>query len=261
MISTAFGPASVVGGSSGSITRFGQGLKDPFGRMLYPGDFGYENLANSMGVSPTIAGQQASSAAPSYSPPPSVSVNPNVSGGSSSQLFQDAAAKADPWAPNRGQYQTALNNLMQGGTSAIAADPSFQARIAGGQQALERSAAAKGFLGSGNILQGLQDYGQGKASEEFGNQFQRLSMLAGVNAGSPTAAAGILAQQPGFNLQAQNSAFNQGIQSQKLPYEIQALQQSGQAGDIQNQLLQQQMQQMNEARARSSWLQSYPTGY
>lgn len=53
-------------------------------------------------------------------------------------------------------------------------DPSYQWRLQQGQQAVERSAAARGQLGSGNILTALTDYGQGAASQEYSAQFQRM---------------------------------------------------------------------------------------
>jgi len=53
-------------------------------------------------------------------------------------------------------------------------DPSYQWRLQQGQQAVERSAAAKGQLGSGNVLTALTDYAQGAASTEYGAQFARM---------------------------------------------------------------------------------------
>jgi hypothetical protein len=177
--------------------------------------------------------------------------------------LQMASAKADPWAEQRGQYVTQLNQLMQGGVSAVAADPSVQARQRAGQDALARSLAARGFLGSGNILEELQSKGQEIASQEYGNQFNRLAMLAGVQAGSPGTAASIMAQIPGQQLSAQQQAFTQGIQQQKLPYELTALQQGSQlkgqeiaSGDLQQQMLQQQMNAMRDAQNRLSLIQN-----
>jgi len=192
-------------------------------------------------------------------------------GPSSATLLQSAAATADPWAAQRGQYQTQLNNLMQGGASAVANDPSVQARMKGGTDALARSMAAQGFLGSGNILEELQKKGQDIAGQEYGNQFNRLAMLAGVNAGSPASSAGILAQIPGQQLAEQQTGFNQAVQTQKLPYELTALQNGalqGQqqvgVGEMQSQLLQQQMQQMRDAQNRLSLVQqqaNMPKGF
>ncbi len=164
--------------------------------------------------------------------------------GQSNAQFGAAAGAADPWAQQRGQYQGALNQLMQGGVSGVANDPSVMARQQAGEQALSRSMAARGYLGSGNILNELQKQGQDIASQEYGNQFARLSKLAGVDSSNPGAAGGIMAQAPGQNLaeqqagfnqnaSAQKTAFDQNIQSQKLPYELTALQQGSQLGQQQ----------------------------
>jgi len=182
--------------------------------------------------------------------------------GNSAQAFQAAAGAADPFAAQRGQYQTALQQLMTGGTSAIATDPSFQQRLQGGQQALERSQAAKGFLGSGNILTELLNYGQGQASQEYQSQYDRLSKLAGVDSSSPSAAGGILAQIPGQGLHEQQAGFDQSVSSQKLPYELQALQQSRAKGTLEQQLMEQQMAEMNKAKSAATSAKGYrPTGF
>lgn len=111
--------------------------------------------------------------------------------GSMAQINQQAAAAADPFASQRPQYQNALQNLMQG--QFTPSDPSYDWRFKQGQQALERSAAKGGFLGSGNILQELQQYGQGMGSQEYQNQYNRLLPLTGATTGSPGAAGGIQA--------------------------------------------------------------------
>lgn len=61
-------------------------------------------------------------------------------------------------------------------------DPSYKWRFQQGQQAAERSLAARGLLNSGNAAIELQEYGQGAASQEYGAQFDRmLKGLAGVS--------------------------------------------------------------------------------
>lgn len=85
-------------------------------------------------------------------------------------------------------YQNQLQGLLNN-PSSIQNDPSYQFRLNQGNQAINRSAAARGMLGSGNVLAELAKYGQGMASEEYGNQFNRLSDLMknaqqfGLNAG------------------------------------------------------------------------------
>jgi hypothetical protein len=57
--------------------------------------------------------------------------------------------------------------------SDLTTDPSYQWRLDQGQQALERSAAAKGGLQSGGFMKDLTNYAQGAASQEYGNEYQR----------------------------------------------------------------------------------------
>jgi len=93
-------------------------------------------------------------------------------------------------------------------------DPGYEFRMAEGQKALERSAAARGGLQSGGTLRALSRYGQDYASNEYTNaynrfnadkdrRFNRLSALAGIGqtANSQVAAAGQnYAGQVGSNL-------------------------------------------------------------
>lgn len=71
------------------------------------------------------------------------------------------------------------------------ADPGYQFREAQGQQALERSAAARGGLLNGGALKAITQFGQDFASNEYSNaynrynndmttRFNRLSALAGT---------------------------------------------------------------------------------
>jgi hypothetical protein len=53
------------------------------------------------------------------------------------------------------------------------ADPGYAFRKAEGEKALQRSAAAKGSLLGGGTLKALADYGQGLASQEYGNVYGR----------------------------------------------------------------------------------------
>jgi hypothetical protein len=71
------------------------------------------------------------------------------------------------------------------------ADPGYAFRLQQGQQAIERSAAARGGLGGGRMAKDLTNYAQGAASQEYGNAYNRyqtnranqlnpLQSLAGV---------------------------------------------------------------------------------
>jgi hypothetical protein len=63
--------------------------------------------------------------------------------------------------------------------SAFTASPGYQFRQQQGQQAVERSAAAKGGLFSGAAGKALTNYGQNTASQEFDNYLARLFGVAG----------------------------------------------------------------------------------
>lgn len=104
------------------------------------------------------------------------------------------------------------------------ADPGYAFRLQEGMKALERSAAARGGLLSGATLKGAQEYGQGLASQEFTNAFNRyqaeraarlnpLQSLAGMSqtsANTLTNAAGQLGQNIGSNIMAGGAARASG---------------------------------------------------
>ena len=64
---------------------------------------------------------------------------------------------------------------------AVFNDPSYQFRLNQGLDALERSAAAKGMLRTGNTLQDLMEHAQNFASQEYGNMFNRAAQAYGTN--------------------------------------------------------------------------------
>ena len=97
------------------------------------------------------------------------------------------------------QFMGGPQDSAQGGASAVQTANPYEARLAElvndpnkitdsnaykfrfneGQRGIERSAAAKGMLGSGNTLAALAQYGQGMASDEYGNEVSRLGALSG----------------------------------------------------------------------------------
>lgn len=99
---------------------------------------------------------------------------------------QEAAAQPDM------TQDPAFGSLMRSFTMAdYEADPGYAFRQQQGMQGIERSAAARGGLLSGAALKGIERFGQGLASEEYGNaynrfqsnqanQYNRLASLAGV---------------------------------------------------------------------------------
>lgn len=118
-----------------------------------------------------------------------------VSGTGTNPLSTQVQQQYDPWSQYRDEAGTQLANQMgqpspsdiyqqklaQMSTGQFTPDdPSYQWRYNQGQQAVERSLAARGLLNSGNAGIELQQYGQGAASQEYGAQFNRmLQGLAG----------------------------------------------------------------------------------
>lgn len=87
-------------------------------------------------------------------------------------LASDARKASDPFSPYRGAYAEQLSQL-EANPGAIVNRPGFQA----GLLAIDRSAAAKGYTGSGNAMSSLQRFG----SDFYNQEAQRLAGLAGAN--------------------------------------------------------------------------------
>jgi hypothetical protein len=134
------------------------------------------------------------------------------------QLFLQAGGQVDPLDPWGFYRETAgdrlfqfigqqdpsnvyLSKLQQMTMGEFSPDdPSYKWRFEQGQQAVERSLAARGLLNSGNAAIELQQYGQGAASQEYAAQFDRLlRALAGVDAQYNNQFSR-LAQMAGINL-------------------------------------------------------------
>lgn len=120
------------------------------------------------------------------------------------QMYEEGVARQRPF------YEAGVNalpgylagiqqggELVRGFTPAdYQADPGYGFRLAEGQKALERSAAARGNLLSGATGKALTRYGQDVASQEFSNAYQRFrdtqqlrrNALAGVVGYGPTSA-------------------------------------------------------------------------
>jgi hypothetical protein len=111
---------------------------------------------------------------------------------------QTAANAADPFASQRGQYQTQLSNLINN-PSSITSQPGYQFGLQQSQNAVEGSAAANGMVNSGNVLNALSTNAQGYASQQLNNQELLLAQLSGANIGSPGTAGQILQGQNNNN--------------------------------------------------------------
>lgn len=110
------------------------------------------------------------------------------------EMFNQQRADQEPWRQAGVKALSGLQDAdyMRDFTMAdFQQDPGYAFRMAEGQKALERSAAARGGLQSGGTLKALSRYGQDYASNEFQNaynrfnadrdrRFNRLSSLAGI---------------------------------------------------------------------------------
>lgn len=76
----------------------------------------------------------------------------------------------DPNAPDFGKYARDFT------LADASLDPGYGFRMSEGMKALERSAAARGGLLSGATLKGIERFGQGLASEEYQNAFNRYQV-------------------------------------------------------------------------------------
>jgi hypothetical protein len=122
-------------------------------------------------------------------------------------IYGDAVTSLEPYRAGGSEAFTALQQgIAPGGEFSqqfnFEADPGYQFRMAEGQKALERSAAARGGLQSGATLKALTRYSQGVASDEYSkafdrfrttqnDRFSRLSQIAGT---------GLQATQAGINV-------------------------------------------------------------
>lgn len=181
-------------------------------------------------------------------------------------MYQQNYGNLYPWLAQGGQAGSQLNYLMglgsptatgvntaMGGYGSLATpfsqtnwqmDPGYAFRLQQGQQALERSAAAKGMTLSGAQQKALTAYGQGMGSQEYqnaynryqtdqGNLYNRLAGISGTGLQAGSALAGVgqnVANQISGNL------MNLGAGQAALTTAGQAAQQSAlnQAGNLYN---------------------------
>lgn len=87
------------------------------------------------------------------------------------------------------------------------ASPGYQFRMDEGIRGLDRSAASRGMLRSGGQMRALTRYGQGVASDEFGNYYNRLSNIAGLG---QTATNNQATLGQNFGVNASNALANMG---------------------------------------------------
>jgi hypothetical protein len=112
-----------------------------------------------------------------------------------------AALKADPFAPERGQYQQQLAALMRDPNS-FKTDPGYKFALGQGQEGITRAEnALYGTQRTGSLAPDLAKFTEGYASQAYADRINQLMVLSGATTGSP-AAAGLATAQGTTNQQA-----------------------------------------------------------
>jgi len=130
--------------------------------------------------------------------PAAATVGSSLIGASAASKAADAQTSAadkaaqmqwDMYQQNRedlAPYRTAGTNALAGmqamltDPNAYTKSPGYDFRLSEGVKALDRSAAARGMLNSGATGKALERYGQDYATQDYGNQWNRLASLAGT---------------------------------------------------------------------------------
>lgn len=95
------------------------------------------------------------------------------------EIYNQNRADQAPYREAGYNALASMGNLLQD-PSQITKTPGYDFRMGEGTKAIDRSAAARGLLGSGATGKALTRYGQDYATGEFNNTWNRLASLAGV---------------------------------------------------------------------------------
>jgi hypothetical protein len=125
-----------------------------------------------MGIETAILGSAVLGAASSRSAAKSQQRAAGQAADLQREQFERQIELQEPW---RRAGINALGRLGTGFTGQVdlTQDPGYAFRLEQGQKALDRSAAARGGLISGNTGGALQQFGQGLASQEYQNAYNR----------------------------------------------------------------------------------------
>lgn len=143
------------------------------------------------------------------------------------RMYEESVARQKPF------YEAGVNalpeyvkgigaggELVRGFTQAdYQADPGYAFRLAEGQKALDRQAAARGGLISGAALRAASRYGQEMGSQEYQNAYDRFrdtqtlrrNALAGVTGFAPTAAGAMSSSGQSYASGAGPQMYQQGV--------------------------------------------------
>ena len=100
-------------------------------------------------------------------------------------------------------YRTRLNALLDN-PDAIANTGVYKFALNQGNEAVNRNLAAKGLLKSGNRLAELTKFGQGLASQQYGQEADRLANLASTTRAGDISKYGADSSRYGIEQQGQN---------------------------------------------------------
>lgn len=120
---------------------------------------------------------------------------------------REANAYLNPYSAAGGQALSTLSQLAETPEDKFnfqfsQDDPSYQFRLQQGQQALQKSAAARGGLMGGGTMKALANYAQGAASQEYANAFDRSLKTFDANRASRQQRLGTLSSLAGFGANA-----------------------------------------------------------
>lgn len=89
----------------------------------------------------------------------------------------------------------------------ITSNPAYKFRQEEGLRGMQRTAAAKGMFGSGNLLRDLTEFSSGLAAQSYDTEVDRIMQMAGVGAGSPGTAGQVYADARGAGTGYQQEGF------------------------------------------------------
>ncbi len=133
---------------------------------------------NTMGILAQIMGQQNALGAlgPAY----------EKAQGRYQTNYYDPYSQATQGSPGMQANALGLNGASgnQAATGAFQEGPGYQFALDQGLQALNRNAASRGMLASGNNTQDILKYSQGLANQEYGNWLDRLGNFSQMGLGA-----------------------------------------------------------------------------
>lgn len=145
-----------------------------FSDLLSAGKNTLSGMFSGGGGMPGFGGSGGAGSMPWGSPGNLLSVGSSLYGLYNAEQLRKQAAGADPFGASRAGYSNQLQQLEQNPAS-ITSDPSYQARM----QAVQRSMAAQGYQGSGNMAVAAANAG----GAGYNDRVNSLANLAGANIG------------------------------------------------------------------------------